>query len=311
MHLDVACPVAGPRRASPGARARRRGAAPAAPARRSSRERRLVKADVARVGAGQQAGAEHERAERQRGLRRRAGSASAARSGPTARRPLRDPGRGPRAIRRTSPRRSAGIVGVQAHQRERRPRGARALGDASDAGSGRARRPRCSGAGSEPRRSTRRRGARASARGSPAAAAPHEVRAAEPREQRPVGHAAAQEHVLAVVHLAARRARTSRRRRRAGAAPRRASRCAPASAQSSAAVIPARPPPTTTTRRSALTRPPPSSPAPPPTPSRAPAATCACASAPPGVGLDALEQPPVDAGHRQHAGGAAPVEQRA
>ena len=131
-----------------------------------------------------------------------------------------------------------------------------------------------------------------------------EVRAAEPLEQRPVGLAAAQEHVLAVVHPQAvalegvgRAAEPApdlderHARARRGAVERRRDARQPAADHGDPSHAPA--------------------------PSRPRAATQAFSRAGSdirpderrrGLGGDPLEQTPVDARHRQHAGGAAPVE---
>ena len=132
---------------------------------------------------------------------------------------------------------------------------------------------------------------------------------AEPVEQRAVGGAAAQEDVLAVVDVEVAAARTS-----TSAPPRRGRASssvtgAPASAQPSAAAMPGeaaaddddvgascgRLPPSARDRDASLL----------PAGQREPPVEDERR-----VGRDAVEQPAVDAGHRRHAGGAAPVEQR-
>ena len=159
-----------------------------------------VEADVARVGARQQAVLEHERAERQRGLA--AGQVQ-------GRQRDQVPQRGDRsrslpvalrATRRTCTSSSAfARRGRGARARARRaPR--QALGEATDGGSGRAR-PRGAAAPAAIRGAAPQGSAPGLSTGiSSRACTPTRSVAAEPLEQRAIGRAAAQEDVLAVVH---------------------------------------------------------------------------------------------------------------
>ena len=263
----------------------------------------------------EQAGPEDERAERRATPRRPAGSASAARSDPTARHRVAGPGRGAASH---SP--SVSLVeparrrrGVEAHQRERRARARRARSRERQVRVARER------AGQVQRRRQRARGAARTARRPGFSTGISQARLDRRRDARCRAARAARGRRCSSAGTragrcpsAGRRARTSRPRRRACAGPReRHPRAGGGAVERRGDARRARRRPRRRARAGAhAPRPRAALRARDPAPSRAPAATCARASACCGSRLDALEQPAVDAGHRQHAGGAAPVEQR-